>query len=446
MAIPVDKAEPRGLGALHLAAKRRRLSAHDWDLPTDHHAPLKIPPATAPLSTGLDSLPVEILAIILDFSLEASLIHTSKRLWCCLPSYVHYTKPLALKALTPLEEWPEWPASTSEHPSADIAHLQQSLDPDTQSTLRDKVFSSGWFKERHLLHTHRTLLFWTILQCCSGYGDNAPSKYQRQRIKSFVEHQSAPSSSAVLYLRVPSGGRRIRYLSAKQLSVTISGAPFFRPLSFRVLDFGNTVPDDLLRIPFTGSKAVVIRNMCKSIWGSRVENRLHCNRELLQQALLECITFCDTEKFHILLSLEERSRSPDALTVLDLRLIRRAVVDGRSSMLIRLVKQMWTSPKSVAVSDADLVAVMDEAKAYQYPEFHNTSRILAMEVAAKWKMAEVETTGRKAHRVPTDWPPRLIYLVPGSSDSQIWFIPRDSNYDVDWEASRDLPWLPMDYT
>jgi hypothetical protein len=102
---------------------------------------------------------------------------------------------------------------------------------------------------------------------------------------------------------------------------------------------------------------------------------------------------------------------------------------------------MWTTPKVIAVSDVSLVKIMDEARANQYPDFQNTTRVLAMEVAANWKMAEIESTGRKAHRVPMDWPPRLIYPMIGSADSQIWFIPRDSNHDVDWDSSIDVPWL-----
>ena len=113
-------------------------------------------------------------------------------------------------------------------------------------------------------------------------------------------------------------------------------------------------------------------------------------------------------------------------------------------MLIRLLKQMWTAPKVSAVSESDLVRLMDQARGDEFPDFQNTTRVLAMEVAAKWKMAEIEQTGRKAHRLPMDWPPRLFYPISGSTESQIWFIPRDTNHDVDWEASRDLPW-PLEY-
>ena len=384
--------------------------------------------------------------MILDISCEASLIHTSKRLWCYLPSFVHYTRSLALTALVQLEDWSENPATPMES-CIDVAHVHRTLDSVVQQHVRQKVFSSGWFQEHHLNQTHRILLYSTILNCCSWYGDNAPSKYQRQRIKCFVERQSAPSSSAVLYLRVPSGGRRIRYLSAKQLSVTISGAPFFRPLSLKVLDFGNTIPDLLLRTPFTSSKAMVVREMCKTIWIPRDDNSLTCNRGLLHQALLNAIAFCEVEKFYVLLSLEARSRSKatEETSVIDLKQIRQAVVHGRSSMLIRLLKQLWMCPKMTAVSAEDLVSTMDQARAIQYPDLQNTMRVLAMEVAAKWKMAEIERSGRKAHRVPMDWPPRLIYPTCGSGGSQIWFIPRDANHDVDWEASRDVPWLPFEY-
>ena len=440
--------QPYGWEASHPRyVKRRRLSTHSWKSTSESNSHVECHARPGSLSPSrLELLPAEILTIILDFCLEASLIHTSRRLWWTLPNYVHYTKQLALKALVQIEDWPESPLPTSDHGN-EIASMQQTLDPSQQQRIRRQVFASGWFRERHLTLTHRNLLYWTISQCCSWYGDNAPSKYQRSRIKSFVERQSAPSSSAVLYLRVPSGGRRIRYLSAKQLCVTISGAPFFRPLCFNVLDFGNRVPDDLLKTPLTTSKIVVIRDMCKSIWIPRDENSLYCDRKLLHQALLEAITFGDLEKFHVLLSLEERSRGPKlaGIMVLDLNLVRGAVLHGRSSMLIRLLKQIWTSPKTNSITDTELVRIIDDARDRQYPGFENTTRVLAMEVAAKWKMTEIEKSGRRAHRVPMDWPPRLIYPTWGSTDSQIWFIPRDSSYDIDWESSKDLPFLPFEY-
>jgi hypothetical protein len=422
--------------------KRRRLTTDTWISPPESPDPVQRSSSQTTSPARLDRLPAEILSIILDFSLEAALIHTSRQLWCALPSFVHYTKNLALKALVQIEDWPENAVYASQT-FTEIAHVQRSLDPSTQRHVRRMVFSSAWFTERHLNQTHRALLYWTILQCCSWYGDNAPSRYQHHRIKSFIERQSAPASSAVLYLRVPSGGRRIRYLSAKQLSVTISGAPFFRPLSFSVLDFGGSVPDELLRIPLTTSKIMVIRDMCKSIWIPREENTFSCNRHLLHRALRETITFNDLETFHILLSLEERSRqaATKAAAVLDLAQIQTAVTHGRSKMLIRLLKQIWTSPGIHHVSDVDLVRIIDDAEANHYPDSRNVTRILAMEVAAKWKMMEIETTGRKAHRVPMDWPPRLIYPIMESTESQIWFIPRDPKHEVDWDASRDVPWL-----
>lgn len=76
-------------------------------------------------------------------------------------------------------------------------------------------------------------------------------------------------------------------------------------------------------------------------------------------------------------------------------------------MLIYIIKQMWTNPKTVTVSDTDLISIMDEAKANRYPNYHKTFRILAMEVAAKWELAEFEMTGQQAYRIPMNRPPRL---------------------------------------
>ena len=79
-------------------------------------------PLTKATPIRLDCLPAEILATILDFSLEASLIHVSKRLWHNLPEIALYTRSLALKAVAQLEDWPDWFIHVSE-PSADILLL-----------------------------------------------------------------------------------------------------------------------------------------------------------------------------------------------------------------------------------------------------------------------------------------------------------------------------------
>ena len=55
---------------------------------------------------------------------------------------------------------------------------------------------------------------------------------------------------------------------------------------------------------------------------------------------------------------------------------------------------MWTNPKIVTVSDTDLISIIDEAKANRYLNYHKMFRILAMEVVAKWKLAEFEMTGQ----------------------------------------------------
>lgn len=380
--------------------------------------------------------------MILDFSCEAALIHASRRLWCTLPAYIPYTKTLALKALLQLEDWPNPPTADAQS-GFDIAALHRSLDPDTHCHLRRAVFSSGWFKERHLNWVHRTLLHWTILQSCSWFGDNAPSRYQRQRIKSFVERQSAPASSAVLYLRIPNGDRKVRVLSAKQLEVNFSGGAFFHPLSFQVLDFGGVVPDELLRLPITVSKTTIIRHICTSTESTNGRKSLRCNRTLLRRATLDSIIFHNKDNFRGLMFLEHRSRDAGALgtNVLDLFSIKQAVIHGRSEMLVRILKQMWSITPLVAITDNDLISIMNEAGAHKYPEFQNTTRVLAMEVAARWKMTELEQTGQHVKRVPQDWPPRLIYYTDGGAPSQVWFIPRDSHHDVDWDDSFDVPCL-----
>ena len=131
------------------------------------------------------------------------------------------------------------------------------------------------------------------------------------------------------------------------------------------------------------------------------------------------------KNFLCFLNIKERSQRTDTrcATVLDLMQIRQAVIHRRSGMLIRLLQQMWTSPKTAVLSAANLTQIMNEPIANQYPDFQNMTRVLAMEVAAKWKTAEIERTGRKVHRGPMDWPLRLIYPTIGSSYSETWYIP-----------------------
>lgn len=147
---------------------------------------------------------------------------------------------------------------------------------------------------------HIALCFPGLSQCCSWYGKKDRSEHQRKCLKSFVEQQSGLSSPAFLRPRLPSERRRVTRLSATQLCLTVSGVTFISPLAFRILDYGNTIPDDLLRPPFTSVKDIVVRSICKPVWLLKEEKRLRCNRQLLHQALLECISSSAERQFDLL--------------------------------------------------------------------------------------------------------------------------------------------------
>lgn len=145
-------------------------------------------------TSRLELLPAELLLLILDFSLEPSLIHTSRRLYNSLPYFVPFSKILALRALSPQSP----PAKVVEA----IDHLRTipSVFETRQDGVRRTVFSSSWFQEHHLRYVHRRLLHGTILDACS-HSKDGPSRGQRKRIKSFVDKETEFSSVEQLNLR-----------------------------------------------------------------------------------------------------------------------------------------------------------------------------------------------------------------------------------------------------
>lgn len=142
----------------------------------------------------LDLLPTEILLMILELSLEPALIHTSRRMYTSLPSYVPFSKALALTALSPRH-----PKEHSAHGERLFKELPKVRDTE-QDHIRKVVFASAWFQERHLRHIHHQLLHGVILQACA-HSKDGPSRGQRKRIKSFIAKETSFSTLEQLNLR-----------------------------------------------------------------------------------------------------------------------------------------------------------------------------------------------------------------------------------------------------
>jgi hypothetical protein len=147
-----------------------------------------------PCRRRLDLLPTELLLMILDFSLEPSLIHTSRRLYHSLPSFVPFSKALAFIALSP-----KHPQEHHSDPEPVFSRLPKSLETE-QDRARQSVFASSWFLEHHLRHVHHHLLLSVIVEACA-HSKDGPSRGQRKRIKSFVAKDTSFSTLEQLNLR-----------------------------------------------------------------------------------------------------------------------------------------------------------------------------------------------------------------------------------------------------
>jgi hypothetical protein len=131
------------------------------------------------------------------------------------------------------------------------------------------------------------------------------------------------------------------------------------------------------------------------------------------------------------MTIEIRSRQPGGQEddILNLDLIHQAVIHGRSAMLIYLLKHLESSAASNSVTDTDLITTINEAVVNQLPEFPNTTRFLAMEVAAKWQMAALTKAGHRAVRDSNCWPPEISFSEDGGNLWQKWWIPRDPDHE-----------------
>ncbi|RMZ82062.1 hypothetical protein DV737_g2202, partial [Chaetothyriales sp. CBS 132003] len=310
------------------------------------------------------------------------------------------------------------------------------MDSETQDIIREKTFATYWLNEERINTVRQTLLDWTIRKTCAVYFEKSPSRSQMSRIRAFVEKQRTPIIGTDLNLRLRNQNKRLVYLTATPFEVEVSERKnsFYQALEFRVVDFGNALPDFLLQHPLTSTKQAMITGICK--WKSARNGEIRCNLKLLATLILDCINFDQLTTFHELLRLAASTK-----VVLDLIHIERIVVLGRWRMLTPLLKHTWRQQSLYRLLDIELIRLIDEAKVNGYPNSNDTTRILAMEVAALWKMAEVEGAGGNVARVYTQWPPRLSITMPAERCAQIWYIPKDPCHEVDWESSEFWGWI-----
>lgn len=392
----------------------------------------------------LELLPSELLLMILDSSLEPSLIHVNRRLWFVLPSYRSYTQHLALRALMPAHVSPN-PRIRQTDPRLDpeLAKLDATTDKVPHHRLRKAVFSSSWFGERHLRHVHKRLFQNAVLRACVWHSPNGPSRGQMRRIKAFTERigEVIPIEQLSLRLR-DENGRPLNLLSSP-LTLALSAqhtTSIFTPVTFAVIEFGGIVPDDFLRQPLTTRNIRLIQHISDTVArGQTKASHVSCNRQLLRKAFISSICEDYSLLFFTLFTLEALLDPSDGIVV-DFEHLEWAVKKGRSRFLIAIIKRLWGYPRRLRPSDGDLIDLTNRAKACNYTDWPKTTRVLSMEVASMWKAAEVEDAGGQVNHVAHRWPPELKIAMPGHRSCQSWFIPKDFRH----ETVRRPFWLPHD--
>lgn len=409
--------------------KRTRLAG-----PTSEYRPARQVPSQTSSHARLEHLPSELLWMILDASLEPSLIHVNQRLWYVLPSYQAFTKDLVLRALLPQHKSPNPRIrQTDPRTDAELARLEKAPSGSSASYLREAVFSSSWFGERHLRHVHKRLFQNTVLRACIWHSASGPSRGQMRRIRAFADRISEVIPIEQLSLRLRDEKGRPLNLLSSPLTLTLSAqhtTSVFTPVSMSILEFGGAVPDDILKQPITTRNIQLIQHICDTVTrGETPVPHVTCNRDLLGKAFSSSIFEDDSLLFFTLFTLEALLDGTKGFIV-DFRHLEWAVKIGRSRFLIAIIKKLWSYPRHYRPSDADLVDLINQAKAYSYPEWHKTTRILAMEVASMWKAAEVEDAGGQVNHVAHRWPPELKISMPDRRSCQSWFIPKDFRHET----------------
>lgn len=392
-------------------------------------------PSSQPQSLArLELLPSELLWMILDASLEPSLIHVNRRLCYVLPSYQKFTKEIAFRALLPAHDSPN-PRIRQSDPriDPDLANLEKVSNKVSPKQIREAVFSSSWFGERHFKYVHKRLFQHAVLRACTWHSATGPSRGQMRRIRAFADRISEVTPVDQLSLRLrDEKSRPLNLLSSPLTLITTAQhtTSVFTPVTRSILDFGGVIPNEFLKQPITTRNIDHIQHICDIVTrGRSTAARIVCDRDLLHQAFTASICEGDSIVFFTLFTLEALLDTSQGVIV-DYRHLECAVRAGRTQYLIAIIKKLWSYPRRFRPSDADLVDLIDQAKAYNYTDWPKTTRILAMEVASMWKAAEVESAGGQANHVAHRWPPELKITTADRRPSQSWFIPKDFRHET----------------
>ena len=364
---------------------------------------LRLEAEAAPLApeqsnARLDSLPAELLVMVLEHSLEPSLMLVNRRLHSVLPSYLEFTKDLAIKALLPAHTSDNLRVrNTDPRLDAHLANLELSNSRHMQERIRKAVFSSSWFGQCQLHHVHRRLFMNAVLIMCIWHSADGPSRGQMRRIRAFLDQVPDFEPVNQLNIRLRDEKRRPLNLISTPLTVALSAqhtTSSLTPVSFPILDFGGIIPDDLLRQPLTTNKLKLIQHISDVVARGKSDiPSVSCNKQLLREAFIDSIIHNKAMQFFALFTLEALLDTEDHTTVVNFQHLESAVVHGRTRFLIAIVKNLWAYPRHLRPSDGDLIDLINRAKSNGYPEWPKTTRILAMETASMWKAAEVEDGG-----------------------------------------------------
>ena len=436
--------------------KYRRLGAYQaHDTMVQGASLLACRDASTKALKGLAALPAEILAIILDMSKEASLIHTCRQLWLTLPSYKAYTECLLLKAVVPFQ----YEAAGMNVPEVDmdVQTATARLTVSAQKAVRDGIFSSHWLQMHHLNAVHMRLACRRIRQMYLAFGQGAPSKGQMQRIRSWKTRCSMFGIWTELILRVRGDGERSKQLTVTRECVSMyAGWSQNGTVRLEIWDLDGTIPDLFLRLPVADVNFQAIQRAFGAInpvvfQGHNrphvshvpLTTKLRCNGDLLGEAILEAMAAGAQYQFNWLMCIEAQLNGCWKAPALDYRHIDCAVVCGQHHMLIQIFTNISRFSHQPALQEEYLLTLMNRAKEDLLPDWMDSCRVLAMEVAAIWKMRQATEEGFEVRRFRMVWPPQLTMTKRdenGVDKVSSWFLPQD----IPKKLSGDFKDGPMD--
>ena len=396
---------------------------------------------TRPL-TGLAALPAEILAIILDISKEASLIHTCRQLWLTLPSFKAYTSYLLFKAVVPLED--QAAGVSVPEVDLDVQAATAGMTISAQKVVRDDIFSSRWLQMHHLDIIHMRLANRRIRQMYLAFGQGAPSKGQMQRIRSWRMRCSMFGTWTELILRLRCDGERSKQLMVTRECVALyAGWSQNGTVRLQTWELDGTVPDLFFRLPVANVSLLAIQRAFGPVNSNPVVSqghilphisqvplttKLRCNGDLLGEAILEAMAAGAQYQFHWLMCIEAQLNGCWKAPALDYRHIDCAVVCGHSRMLIQIFTNISRFSQQPVLQEECLLSLMNRAKEDLLPRWMASCKVLAMEVAAIWKMRQVLKDGFEVARVRMVWPPELTITKRdenGVGAVSSWFLPQE---------------------